>query len=889
MIVYFAERHMDIIGLASTCLPEGLTIVDDNKTEDVETGSSSFELTVSYDAESQSKVLECCEVGNYLLRQKDSIADTDGFYTIIETSVDTKAQEINIYAEDAGLDLLNEICSAYEAPSAQNVAFYVNRFSYDSGFEIGINEIPSLTRKLKWDGESTATERLVSVATQFDCEMSFSFEIDGLRVKHKYINIYRKRGQDSGVNLYLNKHIDKIGITQSIANLATALKVTGGTPEGSQNPITLNGYSYDDGDCYLDGTYIKSRKAVAKWSRYLAESGNYTGHILRTFTYDTTSQSELCNRAVTELKKICVPAVNYEIDIKVMPENISVGDYINIVDDAGGTYISARILKMETSVTNDIQKVTLGDYLIRSDGISQKVLNLADSFAATEHKAINAVATANSVVERANNGEFDGAQGPQGPAGEAGATGAAGPQGPQGPAGEMSAAQIAQLNQASANASSAKNTADSLSATVIDQGERMEVLEENTVTYTDLSTPGATVITGDNITTGTIDAVDINGSSITGSRFFTKLNSPEEPALVIDNGKIVFFDDSSHDYETDLRSAEIYAKNNTLHINTHELVTDLDVDFLGDVNIHSGGDVTISGDKISLAPALPISSGGTGATTAAGALSNLGAATSDHTHTHRSIELQPAVGASHGGFIDFHYGGSTADFTSRIIEQPQGVLSTNNTCRCNTLQNTSGSNIVSYFTVSGTPHIQLGYSGAYMYLNCNNGRMDVGSFGFRWSNGTSGSIWSSHSDGKGALGNPSQRWNSVYATSGAVSTSDRRKKKDISENLDAYLRMMARLTPVRFRYNDIAEDKIRFGFIAQDVEAAALAEGVCIDDAAFLRKEQVDDKQIPDGILYELVYSEFIPLNTAMIQNLQKENDELKKRLTKIEERLGIE
>ena len=38
MIVYFADRHMNVLGQASTILPEGMTITDDLKTEDVETG-----------------------------------------------------------------------------------------------------------------------------------------------------------------------------------------------------------------------------------------------------------------------------------------------------------------------------------------------------------------------------------------------------------------------------------------------------------------------------------------------------------------------------------------------------------------------------------------------------------------------------------------------------------------------------------------------------------------------------------------------------------------------------------------------------------------------------------------------------------------------------------
>lgn len=42
-----------------------------------------------------------------------------------------------------------------------------------------------------------------------------------------------------------------------------------------------------------------------------------------------------------------------------------------------------------------------------------------------------------------------------------------------------------------------------------------------------------------------------------------------------------------------------------------------------------------------------------------------------------SIELVPSTTAKHGGFIDFHWGGSATDFTSRIIENVRGYLELN--------------------------------------------------------------------------------------------------------------------------------------------------------------------------------------------------------------------
>ena len=69
MIVYFADRHMNILGNASTTLPEGLLIVDDEKTEEIEAGVSVLELHIAYDALTRKKVERCAAVGKYLLYQ----------------------------------------------------------------------------------------------------------------------------------------------------------------------------------------------------------------------------------------------------------------------------------------------------------------------------------------------------------------------------------------------------------------------------------------------------------------------------------------------------------------------------------------------------------------------------------------------------------------------------------------------------------------------------------------------------------------------------------------------------------------------------------------------------------------------------------------------------
>lgn len=385
MIVYFTDRNLKVLGTASTELKSYYAITDDKKTETVDGGVVIFEVEIAFKPEARLEIENLCEAGNYLLR---SNGEETEFYTIVETTTDTLNNTLLLYCEDAGLDLINATAEAYEADKAYPISYYIEKWAAGSGFQIGLNECENLSRKLKWDGSSTVTERLASIATQFDnAEISYSFDIKGMSVQAMLINIHKKRGSYTGEELRLDRDINRITKKKSITEIATALQVTGSTPSGASSPITLKGYSFDDGDCYVEGTLLKSRNALMKWGRAKALDKN----IIRTYSYETESVSELCNRAVSELKKRSEAALTLELDIVQLPEGIKIGDYVNVIDDAGGLYIQSRILKLETSVSRGATTAELGDYVVRDSGMSEQIAAIAEQFAKTAKSGQDAI------------------------------------------------------------------------------------------------------------------------------------------------------------------------------------------------------------------------------------------------------------------------------------------------------------------------------------------------------------------------------------------------------------------------------------------------------------------------------------------------------------------
>ena len=346
MIIYFADRQLNVIGQASTRLPQGVLISDDKKTEDLKTGSKSLECDVNYT--DRATIEEWTAPGNHILKAADN---GNELYIIIDSELNMAERTVSIYADGAGLGMLNAIVGDYTATTAMGISSYFNAFAGNTGFEVGINEVSDQTRTLAWTGESTVTERLLSLAEQFGAELSFSYEIDRLSVEHKYVNFWQRRGRDTGTILRMGKHLSNLRIKRTVANLATSLLVQGGTPAGSSTPITLNGYSYDDGDIYITGSYIKTRTGIETW-----------GDIEKVWTHDTTSQSELCTASLKHLKDVSQMETIYEAEVIDLPPNVGIGDTVHIADEEGNQYITARIMKIVTGDADGTRDIELSSY-----------------------------------------------------------------------------------------------------------------------------------------------------------------------------------------------------------------------------------------------------------------------------------------------------------------------------------------------------------------------------------------------------------------------------------------------------------------------------------------------------------------------------------------------
>ena len=130
-------------------------------------------------------------------------------------------------------------------------------------------------------------------------------------------------------------------------------------------------------------------------------------------------------------------------------------------------------------------------------------------------------------------------------------------------------------------------------------------------------------------------------------------------------------------------------------------------------------------------------------------------------------------------------------------------------------------------------------------------------------------------------GTESVAWRYIYYTNECKQTSDRNKKNSIEYNMGKYENLFFALKPTQYKLNNDESGKYHTGFISQDVETAIMDAGLSAKDFAGFAKEL--DRDDHTTYHYFLAYSEFIALNTHMIQKLYTKIDELESKIKQLE------
>ena len=383
MEFYFTDRSFHLLGIATAGSDHtnDFRISGEIERTNVDAAMVAFTGTLYFPKKQLSKAEAMCQDLNYMLYMDD---DGNGrMITITASHADGTGYCIAFEGTDAGNDLKNEIVDAYKATKQMTFEQYFNIFTGNSGWEIGINEIPTDVRTLTFDSEDTSYDRMKSVATQFGVETYFSFSIVGTTMVKCYLNVVKKRGADRGITLRVGDEINRITVDSDSTNLMTAVYARGATPDGSETPIDLVGYSYTDptGQFVLTKEgYLLDTVSNRIYSRLRRNStatvdGGYLNHVI---DYEATTQASLLQSALADLKQNNHPAVNYTIELAKIPQNIRCGDTVQIEQEDRQLYLSARVLELDKCYSNPSSStMVMGDYLLETSQVAKQYQDLA--------------------------------------------------------------------------------------------------------------------------------------------------------------------------------------------------------------------------------------------------------------------------------------------------------------------------------------------------------------------------------------------------------------------------------------------------------------------------------------------------------------------------------
>lgn len=373
MNVYVARRSdAQIIYSTSNTLPGNAQVIEDSMTDSVDDGVKTIDLTLAYNEDVRS----ACVCGNYLL-----IYNNDGEYllfTIMNVEYSASDQTVKLYGEDAGLDLLNKVAGQWKPSSNQTLQQAIQNLMGTSymGYKVdyGSSNYKKKVDKddLVYESDATYLERLKDLITHWNVEFYFSYEIDGFNMVERILHFTPSRGSKEVTHTFrLGTDISELTETASIEDTANVYQIYGKDNKGLKK---LKNYSKYSGKAYrpTDKTFSTSRKCTYKingnqvqcidsmkrWKSKMDTDGAIVRAVYTEYT-DAKSAIQYCMR---QIEKIQDTSYEYTIKFDAIPEGVSTGDYVNIVDETDELYLKARVLSWTKSECDGSYEATIGDY-----------------------------------------------------------------------------------------------------------------------------------------------------------------------------------------------------------------------------------------------------------------------------------------------------------------------------------------------------------------------------------------------------------------------------------------------------------------------------------------------------------------------------------------------
>ncbi|QKO35235.1 phage tail spike protein [Bacillus thuringiensis] len=279
-------------------------------------------------------------------------------YVITETEKDSNDRSVIAYASGEWIQLAKAGIIAPQKVEGKTVNEFIDMALAGTKWKRGRTEYAGF-HTMTIDEFISPLKLLKDIASLFELEIQYRAEVVGSQIVSRYVDMVKKRGQETGKEVTLGKDLVGIKRVENSQNICTAL--LGFSKKEGEGFITIT--DINDGIPYLVDS-----DAFQRWN----ERGQHKFGFYTPETEGDITPKRLMTLMKTELAKRINSSISYDVQAQsigrvfgLAHELINEGDTIRI-KDTGFTpklYLEARAIAGDESFTDPSQdKYIFGDY-----------------------------------------------------------------------------------------------------------------------------------------------------------------------------------------------------------------------------------------------------------------------------------------------------------------------------------------------------------------------------------------------------------------------------------------------------------------------------------------------------------------------------------------------
>ena len=423
MLLTIHDAHLKKVAFIDNEKQGTLSFYDDTWTRNLQTGSSTYEFSISKKTLVSDTVLN--RTYSYLNERAFVSFEYKGETFLFNVmTVEEDEKKIKCYCENLNLELINEYSNPFKADRAMSFVEYCNAMDLlnMTKLSVGINEISDYKRTLEWEGQDTKLARLISLANKFDAEIEFKTYLnDDSTIKQFLVNVYHENdgvnyhgvGRDrKDITLVYGKNIKSIRRKIDKTNIFNMIVPTAQSEENSDQKLTIGSLpnwelKNDKGivEFYKRGDALYAPISAQLYPSTFTSETQSDQWTRRDMDFNVKSIQQLETEGLKQLKASAYPELTYEFDGYI---DADIGDTVELSDGgfANTLLIEARIFEQKLSFsTKKNWKTTLGNFRALQSKLSNDIQSELERLVEDAKPYNIRISTDNGTMFKNNEGE----------------------------------------------------------------------------------------------------------------------------------------------------------------------------------------------------------------------------------------------------------------------------------------------------------------------------------------------------------------------------------------------------------------------------------------------------------------------------------------------------